>query len=191
MMSRQPPPQWSRRQMTEAGVCVAIALLVALYVLYFIVDLDFEARTVRRKMEKHREDFGRAYGALRERVRDAGVPFTPGPGDDLPDPEFIDATALHLGGQPLHREYARHARLDIFSQPRAYGEPSLYVINGVEWALISRGPDGEFNSMPDQWRQWLAGTEAEGPLLYDPSNGTLSAGDLVMSSRDARRLGLD
>ncbi len=177
--------------MTEAGVCVAIALLVALYALYFIVDLDFEARTVRRKMEKHREDFGRAYGTLRERVRDTGAPFAPGPGDDLPDPEFIDATALLLGGQPLHREYARHARLDIFSQPRPYAEPSLYVIAGPEWALVSRGPDGEFNSAPNLWRQWLAPAPAREPLLYDPSNGTISPGDLVMSSRDARRLGLD
>jgi hypothetical protein len=177
--------------MTEAGILVGLALLGALYVLYFIVDLDFDARTVRRKMEKHREDFGRAYGALRERVRDTGVPFTPGPGDDLPDPAFIDATALHLGGQPLHREYARHARLDIFSQPRAYGQPSLYVVSGVEWALVSRGPDGDFNSTPEQWRQWLANAAPEEPLLYDPSNGTISAGDLVMSSRDARRLGLN
>jgi hypothetical protein len=178
----QEPPQWSRRQMIEAGCWVALALLAALYVLYFVIDLDFESRTASRKLGRHQEDFGRAYMTIREQIRRTGAPFQPTPDNALPAEEFIAHAALLLGGANINREQARYARLDIFSS-EAYSEPLLYVTSGTDWALASRGPDGAQDMTADELRAWLSNPAVITPLMYDPSNGTISTGDLIMSSR--------
>jgi len=170
--------------MIEAGAWVTIALLVALYVLFFVVDLDVNSRVAARKLEKHQDDFGRAFTSIRDHIRRHGEPFQPTADNALPAEEFITHTAMLIGGANIDREHARYARLDVFSDP-PYSEPLLYVTFGSEWALASRGPDGELHTQAEQLRAWLQDPTENQPLIYDPANGTVSQGDLIMSSLQA------
>ena len=110
------------------------------------------------------------------REKEIGFPITPG---ELPVYEYTDvATAVDLSPDP----YPSFPSYNLFVNPNVV---DLYYTGrrgaGVTWWLLTVGPDRKsdyqvYNSNPI--------TELAAPILgnqrtYDPSNGTLSDGDIV------------
>jgi type II secretory pathway pseudopilin PulG len=75
---------------------------------------------------------------------------------------------------------------DIFAQKDGpTGVTYLYAqckMNMGSWILVSVGPDQTTRFIPDNW---MCGMAATYPMPYDPTNGTVSFGDILRLNRQS------
>ena len=180
---RAEPPQWTRSTMIRTGFGVAGLIILSALLCFALLTGSIRERKVMQKAERAMKDFRALSYHLDAYLADTGniPPLTRE--ETVPD-WFTGYMAERMGGAPLHYDEARYHRLDVFSADKPYAQPFYYEVEGMDWLLASRGPDGSLDitsgTLVLEDKEFWAALRSR---AYDPTNGALSSGDLFLSSR--------
>ena len=160
----------------QALLQVVTAIMVAAFLLSMVARINLSAVKESQKVERAEKYLGFAEFTVRLRLSQALPPYEPTAEGTLP-PEVTTDFAKAQGGAPYFHEEGRYARLDMFGGERPFSIPLMYVRTPNLWVIASRGPDGD-RDIPSVPEQFDAGDQLV-LIQYDPTNGTLSNGDLI------------
>lgn len=176
-----PPP---RAEVARAAVVAALLIALLSYGAYTMVDWDFEGGTVKRLLDDAAKDLASAARTVDEYARRRGQALAPADGDVLGE-ELAAFYAELQGGSALALERGRQVRGDVFAPGRGRSVPLRHVAVDGAWALVSRGPDRDWDTPVEQLRADLAAATISATSrhhAYDPTNGAMSSGDLWVTS---------
>ena len=100
-------------------------------------------------------------------------------------PEKLEKARLQ-GITTLKRGAIAHEFRDPFSPGKSL--PLAYYTNGSDWVLSSPGPDKIYDLVPAEFfkDRPFETTPDLLALIYDPTNGMFSEGDIVLLSKEKR-----
>lgn len=169
-------------------VVAIIAILAAIAVPNFL-----EAQT-RARVSRMKSDLRTLAGAIQAYHvdRNAYPPHKLSNGDEVPYPDrYVPLTTpiAYITTIPARDVFYTHeiegqgGSLEWVSYTNFVNFPETHALHAAvethRWMLRSRGPDGENESNSVRNNFFTKGLEAAPSMLYDPTNGTNSRGDLV------------
>lgn len=174
-------------------VVAVIAILAAIAVPNFL-----EART-RSVVARVKSDLRTLATAVEAYAADANAfpPHRLPGGVEVPYPDryhYLTTPVAYLSGIPDRDPFHREDVGDPGGSERWYswtnfgsfdpGHPLFEVRELHRYMLRSRGPDGQSEPNPVRNDFMTSGLAAAPSFLYDPTNGTISRGDIVRTTRE-------
>lgn len=153
-----------------AGIAVSACILMA------IAKVDLSAAKENQKVERAIKYLDFAAYTVSEQVKKTGLPYEPAPEQTLPEVVSSDFAKLN-GDKPYFQAEGQYARLDFFGGEKPFTAPLRYYVQGASWIIASQGPDLDQDLVVENGfptKEELSG------FLYDPTNGVVSSGDLVL-----------
>ncbi|MFH0794382.1 MAG: DUF4190 domain-containing protein [bacterium] len=166
---RRDPARLAGSGLAIAGIVVGALSTVTVFLLAAIAVPNFLEAQVRSKVSRVKADLRMlATGLESYRVDNNSYPVGTTPGGGL---EKLTTPVAHISSLPP----------DTFAREK--GAPLRYHTDGAGWILVSRGPDLDYDIEPrsDYSTQNAKSSDVLWAKTYDPTNGTVSNGDIWRS----------